>query len=173
MSSESSGSPVSRRRVCPAETRTEMTWIVMPGHTNNHGTVFGGQVAAWIDVCAAVSAQRFCRGAVVTVAMDDLLFRAPIRRGHVAVLQAQVNRAWRTSMEVGVRVEGEDPLTGERVHTSTAYLTFVALDEDGRPTPLPTLDLRTEDDARRAEQAALRRARRLEVKSLGRPEKQP
>lgn len=160
-----------KRKVQPGATRTEMTWIVMPGQTNSHGTVFGGQVAAWIDVCAAVSAQRFCHSAVVTVAMDDLLFRAPIRRGHVAVLQARVNWAGRTSMEVGVRVEGEDPLTGQRVHTSTAYLTFVALDEHGKPHEVPELDPVTEEDQRRWREARQRRERRLEIRDHGRPEK--
>jgi len=161
------------RKVPPSATRTEMTWIVMPGQTNSHGTVFGGQVAAWIDVCAAVSAQRFCRSAVVTVAMDDLMFRAPIKRGHVAVLQAQVNWAGRTSMEVGVRVEGEEPLTGNRVHTSTAYLTFVALDPQGNPRDVPELERVTDEDRRRWREAERRREWRLEIRDKGRPEKVP
>lgn len=152
------------RVVRPSETRTEQSWIVMPGQANSLGTVFGGQVAAWIDVAAAVSAQRFCRSAVVTVAMDDLLFRAPIRIGHVAVLQAQVNWAGRTSMEVGVRVDGEDPLTGLRVHTSTAYLTFVAVDAQGQTTPVPTLLPESEDEKRRWRQAQERRKRRMDLR---------
>jgi len=152
------------RVVRPSETRTEQTWIVMPGQTNSLGTVFGGQVAAWIDVVAAVSAQRFCRSAVVTAAMDDLLFKAPIRIGHVAVLLAQVNWAGRTSMEVGVRVEREDPLTGSRVHTSTAYLTFVAVDQYGQTIPVPTLGPETEDEKRRWRQALERRKRRMELR---------
>lgn len=151
------------RVVRPSETRTEQTWIVMPGQTNSLGTVFGGQVAAWIDVAAAVAAQRFCRSSVVTVAMDDLLFRAPIRIGHVAVLQAQVNWAGRTSMEVGVRVDGEDPLTGDRVHTSTAYLTFVAVGPDGKPTEVPTLLPESDAEKRRFRQAQERRKRRMEL----------
>ena len=153
------------RVVHPSETRTEQTWIVMPGQTNSLGTVFGGQVAAWIDVAAAVAAQRFCRSNVVTVAMDDLLFKAPIMRGHIAVLQAQVNWAGRTSMEVGVRVEGENPLTGERVHTSTAYLTFVAVDAHGAPKTVPVLEPQTEDEKRRFRQAEERRTRRLELRA--------
>lgn len=153
------------RIVRPSETRTEQTWIVMPGQTNSLGTVFGGQVAAWIDVCAAVAAQRFCRRSVVTAAMDELQFRAAIKRGHIAVLQSLVNWAGRTSMEVGVRVEGEDPLTGERVHTSTAYLTFVALDTEGRPTPVPILEPETPEEKRRWHEAERRRERRLAARA--------
>jgi acyl-CoA hydrolase len=138
-----------------------MTWIVMPGQTNALGTVFGGQVMAWIDVCAAVAAQRFARTDVVTAAMDQLLFRAPIKHGHVVVLQAMVNWAGRTSMEVGVRVESEDPRTGARTHTSTCYLTFVSLDEQGRPAEVPVLEPRTEGEKARWTQAERRRTRRL------------
>lgn len=149
------------RTVNPSQTRCEMTWLVLPQHTNNVGGVFGGQVMAWIDVCAAISAQRFAREVVVTAAMDNLSFRASAKDGHVMVLQSQVNWAGRTSMEVGVRVESENPLTGERLHTSTAYLTFVALGADGRPTPVPTLVPVTEVDKRRHEDARVRRERRL------------
>ena len=150
--------------VQPADTRVEMTWIVMPGQTNSMGTVFGGQVMAWIDVCAAISAQRFCRKAVVTAEMDGLIFREPIDRGQVIVLQSQVNWAGRTSMEIGVRVEGEDPLTGKRTHTSTAYMTFVALDEAKRPTRVPELEPTTPDEIRRHKDAIRRRARRLQAR---------
>lgn len=152
------------REVSPGQTRTEMTWIVMPGQTNALGTVFGGQVMAWIDVCAAVAAQRFARGAVVTASMDSLLFRAPIRKGDIAVLQATVNWAGRTSMEVGVRVDAEDPDTGTRTHTSTAYLTFVALDADGDKRQVPSLRCETEAEKRRCADAAVRRKRRLQAR---------
>ncbi|HND34265.1 MAG TPA: acyl-CoA thioesterase, partial [Myxococcota bacterium] len=127
-------------KVPPASTRVEMTQIVLPEHTNARGTIFGGQVAAWIDISAAISAQRFCRRSVVTASIDELHFLHPIHRGHIAIFQAVVNCAWKHSMEVGVRVEGEDPLTGQRTHTASAYLTFVALDEDGRPVGVPALD---------------------------------
>lgn len=153
------------RVVHPSETRCEMTWLVLPQHTNNVGGVFGGQVMAWIDVCAAVSAQRFARRVVVTAAMDELSFKAAARDGHVMVLQSTVNWAGRTSMEVGVRVESEDPLTGARVHTSSAYLTFVALGEDGRPVPVPRLLPQTEVERRRYEDAARRRERRLAARA--------
>jgi acyl-CoA hydrolase len=153
--------PHSPRRVTPAATRCEMTWIVMPGQANALGTVFGGQVMAWIDVCAAVAAQRFAHSNVVTAAMDDLIFRAPIRHGHIVILHAMVNWAGRTSMEVGVRVESEDPLTGERQHTSTCYLTFVSVGGDGAPRQVPEIVLDTPEDHRRFADAERRRRRRL------------
>ena len=156
---------MSERVVHPADTRCEMTWLVLPTHTNNVGGVFGGQVMAWIDVCAAVSAQRFARKIVVTAAMDNLSFKASAKDGEVMVLQSQVNWAGRTSMEVGVRVESENPLTGERKHTSSAYLTFVALGEDGRPTPVPALVPVSANEKRRHLDAAIRRERRLAARA--------
>jgi acyl-CoA hydrolase len=138
-----------------------MTWIVMPGDCNALGTVFGGQVCAWIDICAAVSAQRFTRTNVVTAAMDQLVFKAPIRHGKIAVLQAMVNWAGRTSLEVGVRVDEEDPTTGVRTHTSTGYVTFVAVDEKLRPVPVPILEPASDEEIRRWREAGHRRADRL------------
>ena len=93
---------VSRR---PEDTMVEMTQLVLPSHTNNHGTAFGGQIAAWVDVCAAVSAQRFCRMPVVTASMDALHFLQPVHQGMVVILKSTVNCAWRSSMEIGVRIE--------------------------------------------------------------------
>ena len=145
----------------PESTRCEMTWIVMPSEANALGTVFGGRIMAWIDVCAAVSAGRFTRTAVVTAAMDQLLFRAPIKQGQVVVLQSRVNWAGRTSMEIGVRVDAEEPSTGQRTHASTAYPTFVSVDGDGRPLPVPTLERTSPEDVRRWGDAEVRRNRRL------------
>jgi acyl-CoA hydrolase len=138
-----------------------MTWIVMPGDCNALGTVFGGQVCAWIDICAAVAAQRFARTNVVTAAMDQLVFKAPIREGKVAVVRAMVNWAGRTSMEVGARVEEEDPIAGVRTHTSTAYLTFVSVGRDQRPVPVAPLVPETEEEHRRWREAEARRSDRL------------
>ena len=157
----------------PEDSRAEMHQIVLPTHTNNHDTVFGGQIAAWCDICAAISAQRFSRGAVVTASMDQLHFLLPVRRGMVVVMQSQVNQAWRTSMEVGVRVDAEDPATGRREHCCSAYLTFVALDADNKPRPVPALDDGGNPQIiRRAREANQRREnrlymRRLRQKSLG------
>lgn len=149
------------RVVAPVATRCEMTWIVMPGDCNALGTVFGGQVCAWIDICAAVSAQRFTRTNVVTAAMDQLVFKAPIRHGKIAILQATVNWAGRTSLEVGVRVEEEDPTTGIRTHTSSAYVTFVAVDAASKPATVPKLRSESEEDLRRCREAESRRTDRL------------
>ena len=97
------------RIVSPEETTVEMTQLVLPSNTNNLGTAFGGQIAAWVDICAAVSAQRFCRMSVVTASMDALHFLNPVHQGMVVILKSTVNAAWNTSMEIGVRVESEDP----------------------------------------------------------------
>lgn len=143
-----------------------MTQIILPSHANGLGTVFGGQVAAWIDICAGVAAMRHARNVVVTASMDDLHFLAPAHVGEVLILQAHVNRAFGTSMEVGVRAEGENPVTGERRHTATAYLTFVALDNDGNRVAVPPLEPETKAEKRRYEQAAQRRLWRLERRAL-------
>jgi len=142
-----------------------MTQLVLPEHTNALGTIFGGQVAAWIDICAAISAQRFCRRQVVTVSIDTLEFLHPIHRGHVAIFVAQVNAAWTSSMEIGVRVEGEDPLTGDRTHTASAFATFVALDANGRPARVPRLEASTPEELERRAAADARRAARLAARA--------
>jgi acyl-CoA hydrolase len=162
----------SRRTVVSCEaTVVEMTQIVLPSHANNHGTAFGGQMAAWIDICAAVAAQRFARRSVVTASMDELHFLRGVRRGMVVVLKAQVNQAWNSSIEVGVRVETEDPFTGEREHCVSAYLTFVALDEDGNKASVPKLDPGDSADAqRRAQNAQERRDARLATRDRRRRE---
>jgi acyl-CoA hydrolase len=152
-------------------TAVEMTQIVLPSHANNHGTAFGGQIAAWIDIAAAVSAQRFARMAVVTASMDQLHFLKAVKRGMVVILYAQVNQAWNTSMEVGVRVEMENPLTGERNLCCSAYLTFVALDDGGAPRVLPSFDPGTDPEAiRRAQGAQERRDHRLATRERRRQE---
>lgn len=147
----------------PSDTAVEMSQIVLPQHTNALGTAFGGTLMGWIDVCAALSAQRHCRRVVVTASMDAIDFVAPIREGMMVSLRSQVNFAGRTSMEVGVRVEAEDMLTGERVHAASAYVTFVALDEAGKPTPVPPLVPETPHERLRSEEAQERRQQRLEL----------
>jgi acyl-CoA hydrolase len=146
----------------PSSTRVEMTQIVMPGHTNGAGGVlFGGMLVQWIDVCAAVAAMRHCGGSVVTASIDRLDFLVPIHVGDIVVLQALVNYAARTSMEVGCRVETENPSTGERHYTTKAYLTFVATDANGKPREIPKLLLETPDERRRHRAGEARRAERL------------
>lgn len=147
----------------PSRSRVEMTEIVLPAHTNRFGTVFGGTIMSWIDIACAVSAQRHASSLVVTAAMDQLHFIHGARTGDVVTLRAQVNHAGRTSMEVGVRVECEDPVSGRTQHCATAYLIFVAVDEQGRPQGVPPLDPRTDQERRRFAAAEARReARRAE-----------
>ena len=152
--------------VDPEATKVEMTQIVLPSHTNNHGTAFGGQIAAWVDICAAVSAQRFCRSGVVTASMDELHFLHPVKKGMVVILRSQVNCAWNSSMEVGVRVDAEDPMSGELQHCCSAYLTFVAIDDSGHKKSIPKLNI--SKDARferRAKEAQMRRDARLQMRN--------
>ena len=144
-----------------ADSQVEMTQVVLPQYTNAIGTVFGGQVVSWIDICAAVSAQRLSRSAVVTASIDSVFFLEPIKEGHVVVLKGQVNAVYRTSMEVGVIVIAEHPLTGEMRKAVRAFCTFVALDEHGKPKALPELILETEEDKKRHAQALERRQLRL------------
>jgi len=138
-----------------------MTQLVLPTHTNALGTVFGGTVMSWIDICAAISAQRFSQKDVVTASIDELHFLAPIYLGWVVNLKASVNFVSKSSMEVGVRVESENPKTGERFHTASAYLTFVCLGSNGKPTAVSPLSLESEDDKRRFREAGFRREERL------------
>lgn len=147
----------------PADSAVEMTELVLPSDTNALGSIFGGKVMSWIDIAAAIAAGRHARRVVVTASLDALNFLAPIKLGHYVHLRAQVNFAGRTSMEIGVRVESEDPLTGERTHTSTAYTTFVALDGNGRPAEVPPLALKTPDEKRRHEEAKKRRSARMRL----------
>ncbi len=146
----------------PSATIVEMNQIVLPQHTNALGTAFGGTIVSWIDICAALSAQRHCRRVVVTASMDQLHFVAPIREGQLVNLRAMVNYAHKSSMEVGVRVDAEDMLTGARAHAASAYLTFVALDEAGKPTAVRELAPVSEEERIRWQEAQVRRQRRLE-----------
>lgn len=147
-------------RPCRAS-HVEMTELVQPPDTNYHGTVFGGRVLQWIDIAAAIAAQRHCRRKVVTASIDDMHFAVPIRLGEIVVLKAAVNYVHRTSMEVGVRVERELPATGERQHAATAYVTYVALDDEGRPAAVPPVAPETADERRRHRDAQTRRDFRL------------
>jgi acyl-CoA hydrolase len=153
----------------PAETRCVMTQIVMPMHTNGvAGVMFGGVMMQWIDVCAGVAAMRHAGGAVLTASIDRLDFLSPVQVGEIVVLQAMVNYVARTSMEVGCRVETEHMQTRNRRYVTKAYLTFVAIDERGRPRPIPPLTLETDDDLRRHTAAQSRRHDRL--RAAGRTE---
>jgi acyl-CoA hydrolase len=147
------------------ESQVEMIQIVLPNDANSLGNLLGGTVMHWIDLAAATAAVRHARRAVVTASVDRLDFKLPIRIGEFCILKANVNYAGRTSMEVGVKVFGEHPLTGEQRHTSTAYLTFVALDESGQPTEIPDVVPESDDEKRRYAEARERRAQRLRTRS--------
>ncbi len=153
---------MSGSELTPATSHCVMTQIVMPGHTNGEsGVLFGGVMMQWIDVCGGVAAMRHAGGAVVTASIDRLDFLVPVRLGDVVILQAQVNYAAHTSMEIGCRVETEDPRTRKRRYTTKAYLTFVGIDKNGRPQSVPQLHTETDDDRRRYAEAEARRAERL------------
>lgn len=142
-----------------------MTELVLPSHTNSLGSIFGGVIMSWIDICGAIAAQRHSNNIVVTASLDDLHFVAPVFTGWVVNLKSSVNFVSRTSMEVGVRVDAENPRTGEVFHTATAYLTFVALDKNGKPVAVPTLICESADEKRRFSEAERRRELRLKRRS--------
>ena len=159
------------------DSATTMTQLVLPQHANVHGTLLGGIVMHWIDLAAAVVANRHSRRPVVTAAIDELSFLAPVNIGQLALINARITLADKSSMEIRVDVESEDLLNGERRHTSTAYVTFVALDPvTRRPTPVVPLVLETDEEraehARAVERRRLRLARRdaarIEDQSSGR-----
>ncbi len=159
------GPTASETRLTPARSRVEMTEIVMATHINGTGgSLFGGVVMEWIDVCAGVAAMRHAGGRVVTASVDRLDFITPIRLGEIVILQAQVNCVHKTSIEVGCRVEAEDPRTRARRYTTKAYLTFVAVDEQGCPREIAPLFLETDEDRRRHAAALMRRAQRLQMR---------
>jgi acyl-CoA hydrolase len=143
------------------ESRVEMLEIVLPQDTNPLGNVLGGHVMHLMDQATAAAAIRHARRPVVTASVDKLDFKSPIKLGQFILLKASVNAAFRTSMEVGVRVESENTVTGDRRHTSSAYFTFVALDDLGRPALVPPLLPETEEEKRRFAAARKRREMRL------------
>jgi acyl-CoA hydrolase len=152
-----SGRPVS-------VSRTDMIELVLPQDANILGNILGGRVMHLIDIAGAIAAHRHCHRQVVTASVDHLDFLNPIRLGELIVLEAQVNRAFHTSVEVGVEVFSENYSKGERKHTTTAFLTFVALDEIGNPCPVPPVILKTQEERRRYREAGERRKARLAVR---------
>jgi len=141
--------------------QVEMIELVLPNDTNRLGNLLGGRLMHWIDIAAAIAASRHTNRVCVTAAVDELHFHHPVKQGEVVVLQASVNRVFRTSLEVGVRVTKENPLTGERKLTNTAYLTFVAIDSQGKPVeanlvrPVKSIEKKRYRDAARRRQLRL------------------
>jgi len=144
-----------------ADSRVEMTELVMPQEINPLGSVFGGWVMALMDKSAAMAATRHCRGPVATASVDSIDFLAPMRLGHIVRLSAFLTRVFSSSMEVEVVVQAEDPRTGERVTTCSAFITMVSLGLDGRPRPAPALRATTPRERRIAREAGQRRRLRL------------
>lgn len=153
-----SGTPVARP---VSESRTEMVEVVLPQDANVLGNILGGRVMHLVDIAGAIAAHRHCRSHVVTASVDHLDFRSAIRVGELIVLKSSVNRAFHTSLEAGVKVFSENILSGERKHTTSAYLTYVAVDAEGRPIPVPSLTCETAEDRRRYRGALARRKTRL------------
>jgi acyl-CoA hydrolase len=143
------------------DSHVEMTQLVLPNDTNSLGNLLGGRLMEWMDIAAAVAAQRHSNRICVTAAVDNLVFHQPIRLGEVVTLRACVNRAFGTSMEVGVEVSSENQLTGEKKTANTAFLTFVAVDEQLLPVKVDPIIPRTVAEKARYARAAKRRANRL------------
>lgn len=141
--------------------KTTMARTMLPSDANPYGNVHGGEIMKLIDACAGAAATRHARSRVVTAFIDELSFLAPVYVGDLVTAKASVNHVGRTSMEVGVRVESEDLLTGKVVHVSSAHLVFVSIDENGHPAALPPLVAETDEERRRMKAAEERRARRL------------
>lgn len=148
----------------PTDSGTVATHLVLPGDTNAHNTAFGGKIMQWMDITASVAAMRHCGTPCVTACVDDLSFARPIRMGDIVILKACVNYTGRTSMEVGVRVESENPQTHERHHALSGYFTFVAIDAQGKPMAVPPVEARTEPEIRRARAAQERQTRRVQAR---------
>jgi acyl-CoA hydrolase len=150
----------------PGESAVETRYLVMPQQANPQGTAFGGAIVSWIDMVAAMAAQRHCGREVVTAGIDSLIFRHPVHIGDHVVLRAAVNYVSRSSLEVGVQVIREDPYSGAQIVATTAHLTLVALDENKKPSPVPPLVPQTPEEKRRFEEARVRvqaRKERLEA----------
>jgi acyl-CoA hydrolase len=147
-----------------SESRSEYSEICLPNDTNLLGNMLGGHVMHLVDLCGAIAGMRHARETVVTASIDQMTFLHPIHVGELVMLKSQVNRVFRTSMEVGVKVWVEHLQTGKLRHTSSAYLTFVALDKAGNRVVLPQVIPETDEDKRRFEEAAERRAYRLASK---------
>ena len=160
---EMKGKPVS-------ESRSEMAEVVLPAQTNALGKLLGGRVMHLVDIAAAMAAHRHSNSHVVTASVDYIDFRNPVDLGEIVILKSQVNRVFHTSMEVGVEVYSENYLTGVRKHTTTAYVTFVAIDEVTHgPKPVPPLILKSADEKQRYEEAAERRKIRLALRYGNQP----
>lgn len=144
-----------------AETALTLTTFMQPEHSNSLGTVHGGAILKLCDECGGIVAARHARRPAVTVTVDSVTFHHPVLVGQVLYVHGRITYVGTTSMEIELRVEAENLLTGELTHTNSAYFVFVALDDQVRPTPVPKLDLQTDDERRRFEEGRARQAARL------------
>lgn len=144
--------------------RIQIAQLMQPEHANNHGNVHGGWIMKLVDEAGALACMRHAQQRVVTVAIDRMVFRQPIRIGDLVILNAEVTYAGRTSMEAEVCVTAENPVTGEQVHTNTAYLVYVTMDSDGAPIQVPPLQAETPAQEQRMAQAVARQQQRLAEK---------
>jgi acyl-CoA hydrolase len=145
----------------PSDSEVVLVQLMTILDANNVGNVHGGSIMKLVDTAAGLSAARHCGGLAVTAAMDEMDFLEPVYVNDLVTIKAMVNDAGRSSMEVGVRVEAENPASGRKVHTSSAYLVFVALDLEGKPRPVPPVEPSTEEERQRQVEAKLRRENRL------------
>jgi acyl-CoA hydrolase len=143
------------------ESQVQMVQMVLPTDTNRLGNLLGGRLMQWIDIAAAIASSRHTNRVCVTASVDELNFHHPIVQGEVVILEASVNRVFNTSLEVGVRVTKEDLLSGKRTYTNTAYLTFVSIDDQGKPIAAPSIRPESKEEKRRYGDAARRRDLRL------------
>jgi uncharacterized protein (TIGR00369 family) len=148
----------------PRASHITLAQLMQPEHANNHGNVHGGWIMKLVDEAGALACMRHAQRRVVTVAVDSFVFREPIKIGDLVTLTAEVTYAGRTSMEAEVQVIAENPVTGERTHTNTAYFVYVALDDDNKPTAVPPLVAETDEDRNRLEQGKMRQQRRIAQK---------
>lgn len=154
-----------RRGKKVSESIITMTELVLPHHTNQLGNLLGGQLMHWIDICAALASAKHSQRICVTASVDRIDFHHPIKLGNVVTLTASVNRAFKTSMEVGVKVYAESHTEGTKKHSNTAYLTFVSVDENGKPVETFDIIPETDDEKRRFEEALKKRKARLETRT--------
>ncbi len=146
---------------CASDSQVTLSQQMMPSDANPLGNVHGGYIMKLVDEAGGLAAMRHARRPVVTVTVDSMSFLSPVKVGHLLTLRSAVNWVGRTAIEVGVRVEAENPITGEIMHTNSAFAVYVALDDDGRPCPVPPLILETEDERRRWAEGVKRQERRL------------
>ena len=144
-----------------SESKVIMHELILPNDTNVLGNVLGGRVMHLIDICAAMSAYKHARSHVVTASVDNMNFLAPAKKGDILILKSSVNYAHRTSMEIGVRIDAESPLTGELRHTATAYLTFVALNDNKKPTRIPGISPESKKEKYRFKEGQRRHKERI------------